>query len=188
MRRVFTAIDISEDIRRMAGLYIDGLRGEFPKHRVRWESCGKLHLTVRFIGDINDKQLETVIKIMDRVVEPIHSFQLTIEGTGVFPSVRKPRILWLGVEDENGSVDRLKKSIEAELENAGFPGEKRLLKPHLTIARINETGIAAAALASKHRESHIEPVAFDVSQITVYESKLLPAGSVYSVISRHRLQ
>lgn len=62
MRRVFTAIDISEEARRMAGLYIEELRREFSKHRVRWESCGKLHLTVGFIGDIDDKRLETVIK------------------------------------------------------------------------------------------------------------------------------
>lgn len=124
---------------------------------------------------------------MDRVVKPIRSFQLTIKGTGVFPYLRKARVLWLGVRDQNGSVVRLKESIEAELEKAGFPGEKRLLKPHLTIARIKETGNVAAELAVKHLESNIEPVAFDVSQITVYESKLLPSGSVYSVISRHRL-
>ncbi len=188
MRRVFIAINISEEARRLAGLYIDNLRQEFPKLRVRWEQLSKLHLTARFIGNVDDKQLESVLTITERVAGSACRFLLTVEGTGVFPSVEKASVLWLGVRDEKGSVFKLKESIEAELEKICFPNERRVLKPHLTIARIKDHRILGAELAKKHLESNIESVEFEVSQITVYESKLLPTGSVYSIISTHRLE
>jgi 2'-5' RNA ligase len=183
MKRIFTAIDISDEARRKVSAYVETLCGEFSNLRVGWEKAEKLHLTLKFLGDIDDRHLKNLIEAVEKTARQIKSFKLEIAETGVFPSPRNARILWLGLKNEQGSLQKLNEILEIECEKIGFEKEKRNFKAHLTIARLREPQ-KSKELAQRHLRNEFEAVEFDVSEIVIYESKLLPQGSVYSVVAR----
>jgi 2'-5' RNA ligase len=187
MKRIFAAVDISDEARRRVSAYSDALRREFSDLRIGWEKPEKLHLTLKFLGETNENQLNDLTKIVSKIAARISNFKLQISATGVFPSPRKPRILWLGINDKTESLQKISGLLETECERIGFPKEKRNFKAHLTIARLREPH-KSTEIARKHLQNEFEPVEFEVSEIVIYESKLQSTGSIYSIVSKHKLK
>jgi 2'-5' RNA ligase len=183
-QRIFTAIDISREARDRIVKYTENLRGNFSGVRVGWEKPEKLHLTLKFLGEASGEQIEKLKIALGKISENFSNFELQISETGVFPSPRNARILWLGLKDETGNLLKLNEMLESECERIGFARETRSFKPHLTIGRIREPQ-KSRELTEKHLGSKFEPVAFTASEIVVYESTLLPTGSIYSIVSKH---
>ena len=187
-KRIFTAIDISEQARQKVSRYIETLRKEFSNLRVGWEKAEKLHLTLKFLGDCDEKQLKDLENAVLMSVnafsksENIANLKIQISDTGVFPSKRNAKILWFGLHDESESLAKINRILETECEKIGFEKEKRNFKSHLTIARLREPH-KSRNLVEKHLENEFEPVEFTVSEIVIYESKLQPTGSVYKKVS-----
>jgi 2'-5' RNA ligase len=188
MQRIFTAIDISEETRRMVSDYIENLRGEFSNIRVGWEREEKLHLTLKFLGDIDEQRLKNLVEAVETTAEQFSKFNLCVAQTGVFPSPRNARILWLGLHDEQqGNLQRLNDILETECERKGFEKEKRNFKPHLTIARLREPA-QSKELAGKHLRNDFPSIEFAVSEIVIYESRLQKSGSIYSIVSKYKFK
>lgn len=187
MKRIFVAVDISEEARRRVSNYVENLRGEFPKIRVGWEKAEKLHLTLKFLGDCEEKQLGELEKIVVEISASFTNFKLQISETGVFPNSRNPRVLWIDVKDETGNLTKINERLETECEKIGFEREKRRFVPHLTIGRVREPN-RTRELAKKHLANKFEPVGFTVSENVIYESRLKPTGSIYVVVSRHKFR
>ncbi|MGC2237873.1 MAG: RNA 2',3'-cyclic phosphodiesterase [Pyrinomonadaceae bacterium] len=186
-KRIFIAVDISDEARRRAFEYSEALRREFPNLRIGWEKTEKMHLTLKFLGDINENQLKELVEIVSKTAAQISKFKLNVGETGVFPTPQNARILWLGVKDEERSLAQISEILESECENIGFPKEKRNFKAHLTIGRLREPR-KSREIALKHLQNRFEPVEFEVSELVIYESKLQPNGSIYSVISKGKLK
>jgi RNA 2',3'-cyclic 3'-phosphodiesterase len=184
-KRIFVALDISEQARGNAADFIKKLRERFPKARAAWDKPEKLHLTMKFLGEIEEESLKKLQEAVEKTSRELSPFKLQIAGTEVFPSPGQARVLWLGVGGELESVRRLNEILEAECESQGFMKEKRKFKAHLTIARLKER---AGELAETHLREKFEPVEFEVSELTVYQSELRPTGSVYSVVSKHKFK
>jgi 2'-5' RNA ligase len=184
-KRIFAALEISDDARRKVAAHINFLRERFPEFRVGWEKTEKLHLTLKFLGEINDEQSAKLLEAAERTARQISSFKMQIAGTGVFPSPRQARILWLGVKSEGESLRKLNEILESECEEQGFAKEKRLFKAHLTIGRLKEK---SGELVEAHLGQNFEPVEFEASEIVVFQSTLQPTGSVYSVVSRYNFK
>lgn len=181
-KRIFVAVDISDEARRKVAEYIAGLKRNFPNVKVGWDRAEKLHLTLKFLGDTNEDQLEKLKEICLKVSKEITDFKLQISDTGVFPSPRNARVLWLGVKGEVEELQKINRVLETECGKIGFKKETRIYKPHLTIGRIREPH-KAKELAETHLENKFEPAGFEVSEIVIIESKLQPAGSIYSKVS-----
>jgi RNA 2',3'-cyclic 3'-phosphodiesterase len=186
-RRIFVAIDISAEARRKVSAYVETSRREFPHLRVGWEKTEKLHLTLKFLGDTDEAQLENLNKTVREIAEKNAPFKLRISGPGVFPSAKKARVLWIGLSDEKGSLAQINQPLETGCEKIGFAREKGEFKPHLTIARLREPQ-KSRDLVWRHLETKFEPVEFEVAEIVIYESRLQPTGSVYSVVSKFKLE
>src|SRR3712207_6368818 len=128
-KRIFTAIDISELARQKVSGYIENLRMEFSNLRIGWEKAEKLHLTLKFFGDCNERQLRNLEDAAANSAraffdsEKIANFKIQISDTGVFPSKRNARILWLGLQDESRNLAKINRILETECENAGFEKE-----------------------------------------------------------------
>lgn len=183
-KRIFIAIDISDEARSSISEYIGGLKSRFHDG-VRWEHTDKLHLTVKFIGQAD---IETVNKLdagLSKIGLSHSAFDLTLNGTGAFPSAKNARVLWLGIV-QSSTLKSLHSAIEDICFAAGIPREKRAFSPHLTIARIKDYH-RTTELAREHLSSTFGPISLRVPRIVLYESKLLPSGSVYYVVSEHRL-
>ncbi len=187
MRRIFTAIDISDEAQMKVAHYIENIRDEFPNLRVGWERAEKLHLTLKFLGDVDEKQLSNLIEAVEKTAEEFSNFNLQISETGAFPSPRNARILWLGGRDEQENLRRLNEILETECERKGFEKEKRNFKPHLTIARLREPP-KSKELVGKHLRNDFASIEFAVSEIVIYKSRPQKSGSIYSIVSKHRLK
>jgi len=182
MKRVFAAIDISDEARTAIGKYVEKLRTEFAEVPVRWEKPEKLHITVKFAGPLDENELGKFKQRIKLTAISVGPFRITVTGTGAFVKRRGPSVLWLGIEivgGDNATFTRLAAKVDDE--------EKRPFNPHITIGRIKDTK-KARTLIEKHRSSHFEPVEFEVNELVIYESTLLPAGSTYTKLTSFSLE
>jgi len=184
-KRVFIAIDISEQAREAAKLHIDDLRKAAVDVRVGWERPEKLHLTLKFLGNIDDLRINALVEQLSDLASKVQPFTVELIGAGCFPNARQPRILWIGTRD-NGEMASLAESVERCCQSLGFLPENRRFTAHLTVARIREPQ-KGQQLAALHMERGFESVAFEVRELVIYESKLTPKGSRYTRLSQHSL-
>jgi 2'-5' RNA ligase len=182
--RVFCAIDLPEALKSRVAAHAARLREAFPQARASWERPEKLHLTLKFFGEVKVARVEAITKATGRATAATEPFGLAIAEAGAFPPHGLPRVLWLGVVDTDGGLARLQKFLEEECAATGFPREKRDFKPHLTVGRLRSTE-GARQLAAAHREAHFEPQTFMVSELVLMRSELGPGGSRYTSLSRH---
>ncbi|MBA2731514.1 MAG: RNA 2',3'-cyclic phosphodiesterase [Acidobacteria bacterium] len=183
--RVFCAIELPAEVRARAAEYIARLREAVPDVRANWERTEKIHITLKFIGEIESERIEALSFAASRAAQAVRSFAIALEGTGAFPPSGSPRILWLGINDASGSLARLQSCLEVECASAGFAREERAFHPHLTLARIRAPQ-GARGLASLHGKADFAPIGFAVTDLVIMCSEPGQEGSHYTEISRHR--
>ena len=184
--RVFCAVELPEEVRAAVGAHAARLRRDFPDARASWARPEGLHITLKFIGEVEPARVEDLSRAAGAAVEGFQPFRLSIEESGTFPPRGAARVLWLGVKDESGQLARLQRQLEQACAANGFPREPRAFKPHLTLARLR-TPKDAHALSEAHRHTTFGPYHFQVSELLVIRSELGPGGSRYTPLSRHAL-
>ena len=184
--RVFCAVELPDELRSRVAERVRRLRAEFPDVRASWEKPEKLHITLKFLGDVETARVGALSNAAERAAAGLEPFELTIEEPGSFPPHGQPRVLWLGIVDASGRLALMQRALETECAAVGFPRESRAFKPHLTLARVRSPQ-GARELAAAHRETPFAPQRFKVSELIVMRSELGPGGSRYTPLSRHRL-
>jgi 2'-5' RNA ligase len=182
--RVFCALELPAEVRDRAAAHIARLRELAPEVRASWERTEKLHITLKFLGEIAPERIETLSGAASRAARMSQPFTLALSGAGAFPPGGSPRILWLGINDSAGALLRLQSHLEEECAAAGFAREERPFHPHLTLARIRAPQ-GARELARLNQEAGFEAIEFPVTNFVVMCSELGPGGSRYTEISRH---
>jgi 2'-5' RNA ligase len=175
MKRIFFAVDISDAAKAVASERISAFKNEFPDVRVSWAKPENLHITLKFIGDANDEQIESISSRLAKAFHQISPFTVGLSSSSAFGK----RVLSIAIEDETDSLQAINETLESTCERVGFPREKRSFKPHLTLARIRDER-GTHELISRHGKTQIEPVEWEIRQIVLYESELRPTGSIYS--------
>jgi len=178
VKRIFIAIDISDEARAAVADYIDKMIIDFPRVRIGWEQPEKLHFTIRFLGDVDEEKLGQVCDIVEAAADKLRPFTVRIVETGLFPHYKNPKVLWLGPKQGSEEMVKVNALIESGLERIGIEPERRKFHPHLTIARIKDQE-KSRTLVRVHRQRQFEPIVFAATGITVYESKLQKTGSEY---------
>jgi RNA 2',3'-cyclic 3'-phosphodiesterase len=173
MNRLFIALklplEIVEEINSLRqSVYDDGIKR-------KWESSEKLHLTIKFLGDVEDSRTDLIIKKIDKVLSGEKKINCSYEKFGFF----LPRILWLSLKCDKVIYDIAGK-IEDEMAELGFQKEKRGFKPHITLLRIKE--IPDNKFISGFNNYKLPERNFICDKISLMKSRLLPGGSVYSDI------
>jgi 2'-5' RNA ligase len=170
MPRLFVAIDPPTDIKTRLIAAMSGVPG------ARWQTADQLHLTLRFIGDVDD---ETAGRIAQRLAAIKHPrFDLAVSGSGAFENA-----LWAGLAD-CPALFGLQSQIESAVVRTGLPSETRAYLPHITLARLNRPADSQAFL---DRTAGLGTPAFTVSEFCLYESALTPGGSIYTITARYAL-
>ncbi|MGI8896953.1 MAG: RNA 2',3'-cyclic phosphodiesterase [Pyrinomonadaceae bacterium] len=185
--RVFCAIDLPEHARERIINHAARLRALCDHAQASWSREESIHLTLKFLGEIQTSTLSNLSDAAGRAVADFSPFQITLEETGVFPKHGTPRVLWIGVKDESGKLVELHSCLEEACAREGFAREEKPFHPHLTIARLRKPQ-GASALAAAHKKMRFEPAAVAVAELLVIRSELSGAGSKYTVISRHGLE
>lgn len=187
--RLFTAIELGDQVQTEAGMLLRELKhrsdATAPRARVTWVAPERLHLTLRFIGEVDDSTGEQVIGALRQPIAEA-PFVVRWEGLGAFPGRGAPRVLWVGIASGADRLARIESLVSARLEILGIPGDDRPYSPHLTLARVRDAvGLRTAkifeGLPARLGETHVEA-------ITLFQSKLSPKGPTYVALERTPLE
>jgi 2'-5' RNA ligase len=187
--RLFVAVDVGAEVQRTASQMIESLKRRTeqsaPLARVTWVKPEQLHLTVRFIG-----QVETALaqNIHTAFLRPLRtpSFDLTIAGTGTFPPGRQPRVIWAGITTGIDNLRLVEQEVSARLNTLAPATDERDYHPHLTLGRVkNPAGLRSAALLEGHESAVFGVVR--VAAVTLCESRLSSSGPTYIALGRANL-
>ena len=155
---------------------------------VKWVKARSIHITLKFLGEITVDEIQTVIEGVEKAVNGFSKFILKTSDRGAFPSMKRPRVLWVGLKDENKDrLLQLQKSIEGELTQCGFPKEKRDFKPHLTVGRVRSShGIQSVSKA--FMEYPFPEIEIPIDEVLVMKSELTRQGAIYTVQKSFQLK
>jgi 2'-5' RNA ligase len=184
--RVFCAVDISEEIRQRIAQHVSQLKKAAPDVSASWTRVESIHLTLKFFGEIKPERVAGISEILSNVTGQVEPFRILIEEAGAFPSHGPPRVLWIGIGDPEGALQKLQALVEDGCAKAGFPKEDRPFHPHLTVARLRKPQ-GVRALASAHQQLGFPSIEMTVGEVLLMRSELHPHGSKYSIISKHKL-
>jgi RNA 2',3'-cyclic 3'-phosphodiesterase len=168
--RLFAAVEIPEDIRGALAEAVLPVRERFPK--ARWVPIQNQHVTVKFLGSTYPRLVEWVTGSISTVAGRHAPFPTRVEGLGTFPSGRKARVLWAGLDDGDGRLERLAAALDEALARE-FAPEKRAFTPHLTVARFDPP----APLDPLEVAFESEP--FEIDRIVLFRSHLRRPAPVY---------
>jgi len=178
MIRLFTAIQLPESIKQqLLGL-------SRPMKGARWQSFDQLHITTKFIGDVDNSLLPAVKKVLDTV--SVEVFELAISGVDYFGSKRQPRVLYAEVKSPPGLL-KLHKIIDNVLVEAGIEMENRKFKPHITLARLKKTSFHSVGQFLES-EGLFKTDNFLVDEFHLFSSKLSHEGSQYYIEASYPLE
>ncbi|MCA1556673.1 MAG: RNA 2',3'-cyclic phosphodiesterase, partial [Acidobacteria bacterium] len=187
--RIFCAAELPEDVRARVVAHV--LRLQEAAHsqlKISWERAEKLHLTLKFLGELELAQVEALKSAVQRAAGSVERFELIMQEGGAFPLSGNPRVLWLGLSDDTHRLARLQEQLEKKCAREGLPREARAFHPHITIARIRIPNAAARQVAKLHREMNFAPAPFTVNEVIVMQSHPGAGGSRYTPLSRHQLK
>jgi 2'-5' RNA ligase len=193
--RLFVALDIDDDIRVRIARFLEGVGGFAPD--VRWASPESLHVTLKFIGEQSEDETEGIKRTLDTVSGGV--FDLSFRGYGFFPSAKRPRVFWIGIE-AGTPLSTLAASVDAKLATVNVPKDEHAFTPHLTLAR----GRGGSGSPGKrpgdsihHGFQHLQEKlaalpapgfgAMAVREFFLYQSQLSPGGSKYTKLAGFRL-
>ena len=171
--RLFIAIEIAPAIRERIIECTERLKSRIPN--ARWSRPEGLHITLKFLGNIADEKVPAIEKALTKIES--QRFAITIEGAGVFPNAKLPRVLWTGVT-AGPELGKLAGKIDETTAQFGFEPEKRAFSPHVTLARFKE-GDSKIDLNSISQEEKPSFGTMTAQEFHLYESKLSPQGSRY---------
>jgi RNA 2',3'-cyclic 3'-phosphodiesterase len=178
--RAFIAIDLDPGIKTALETLVRGLKA--TRADVRWVGPAGMHLTVKFLGEIDTDRAGRAQAVLSAVAGRHAAFPLRLEGTGAFPSEGSPRVLWVGF-----GVQPELLALQADLETAmgaeGFEREDRAFTPHLTLGRTKGPGRLAEAMAELARHRGDAFGGMTVRTLTLFESRLQPQGAEYRIVS-----
>src|SRR5262249_43454529 len=179
--RTFIAVEIPEQIKtELAKLQNDLRRAQAD---VSWTKPENIHLTLRFLGEIAEGRLEALKRICADSAAEFRPFTLALNGAGVFPNFRQPRVLWAGLAGEIEIAAQLQKRLEDGLVSVGFAPEDKPFKPHLTVGRV-KSGKNARQVAAMAEIYQFPSLSFEVGEIVLMKSELHPAGSRYMPLAK----
>jgi 2'-5' RNA ligase len=185
--RCFVAIELDESIIEAAGDLQDELKeaADLERGDVKWVKPEGMHLTLKFLGEVGDAQVDEVCQAVDKVVTKHAGFRLEVEGAGCFGKPAK--VFWMGVA-KNEKLIAIQKDIEKALAKAGWPEEEHAFTSHLTLCRINGAfaGRKLAEIANDYKDTHFGSV--QVDSVCMFESELGPAGPRYTLLKRCKLK
>lgn len=178
--RLFIALNLPEDERRRIQDAAAPLRDAgLP---VRWLGDESYHLTLKFLGEVRSELVPVVERVVKRVAASTRVFPITIKGFGAFPTIRRPRVLWIGVEP-SPALRCLKQDLEWGLASHGFERETRAFHPHITLGRAGEREGAGAFRGLDELAASLEfSAAVEMRTVDVMRSHISKDGARYTVL------
>jgi RNA 2',3'-cyclic 3'-phosphodiesterase len=186
--RTFIAIPIPDSIGQQLAGWQRALAPEIPG--CRWVESQPLHITLGFLGDVRNRDLNDLCLGVAAAAEPTSRFELNVEGLGAFPSPARPRVVWAGITAADlGPLGTLRESVVRAATKAGYRPDDPRFHPHVTLGRIrSDRGRPCDLTEIVRREQARSAGSFPVVEVVTYASTLGPGGGVYAPLNRARFK
>jgi 2'-5' RNA ligase len=189
--RLFVAVELApgviEALSSFAALLRQAASAAAPAARISWVEPAQLHVTVRFIGEVNETRADAIAAALQPgLLAP--AFDMAVAGAGAFPPRGAPRVLWAGIEPAGAQMlAAVEQEVSERLDSCGLEREQHPYRPHVTIARVREAaGLRASALLD-----NVDAPDFGVTRvgaITLFQSRTSPRGATYTALCRTSLR
>jgi 2'-5' RNA ligase len=180
--RTFIAVDLPPAVLDALGQISDQLQSKLPDRPVRWVNNEKMHLTLKFLGDVSSENISMVERILQSEAAKRPVMEIGIGGIGAFPKARHPRVIWIGIEAPSELYD-LRRGIEDGVARLGYNYDKYDFTPHLTLGRISRKA-SATDVRAVGNVLHDFQVGFigvaRIDAVHLYRSDLHPDGAQYT--------
>jgi RNA 2',3'-cyclic 3'-phosphodiesterase len=176
--RSFIAIDLSDPARRQIEAFIQEVRKSDAQ--VGWVRVEGIHLTLKFLGNVAPELIEEIKPVLARIAAQTAPIRIEPAGCGAFPTIKSPRVIWVGLRGQSGRLAELARRVETAMVPLGFAPEGRPFRPHLTVGRVKGR-LRLQALQQillAHLDFTAEP--FDAAEVVLYKSELRPDGARYT--------
>ena len=177
-KRVFIGIPIGSKIKSILPIIKSSVNCH--PNNIKWIPTENIHLTLSFLGNISNKDLPSLIQSVEKKITS-NNFQLTITGTGVFPSFTSPKVLWLDISKGKDELTSLQLQVARSIRKFKENQEKIIFIPHITIANIRR--LHAKINVLPFLNTVYSPIELDVNSVCLYESHLFSEGAQYTVLN-----
>ena len=176
--RSFVAIEIPLSLRHV----LENLQSDLKKADVdvRWVRPEGIHLTLKFLGSIEKREVEKISQTLESLAAEWRPFELNFHGMGCFPGLKAPRVVWVGLNQGGESIRSLQYAIEERLAEEGFAREERSFTPHLTIGRVRSQKGKDALIRAIESKKDMTIGGFWTREIVFFRSELRPTGAIYT--------
>lgn len=179
--RAFVGVQIGPEVAEK----IVGVQAELKRtlSGVRWVVRENLHFTLKFLGEVAAEKIDSIASVLADTLRPVPRFRIISRGIGVFPDVRRARVLWVGLESRE--LEALAVKVESLLEPMGFPRESRAFRPHLTLGRWRDFCSKPEVLRQEiERWKDFFFGECPVEEVILFQSTLKREGAVYTPLHR----
>lgn len=180
--RAFIAIDLTQEILMRLEQVSVQLKTRLEGVPIRWVPVENIHLTLKFLGDVSLANVEMLKKILQTEVNGHHAFEISVGGLGAFPSIRRARVVWVGVEAPP-ELNIVQNGVDAAMARLGYAREERLFSPHLTLGRVSRNAVTQDERLICEAIEAIKLGFLGVARVRevyLYKSDLHPNGAVYT--------
>ena len=178
--RCFVAIEVPKPVQALFKPVQIRLQSEI--RRASWTKFGNFHLTLKFLGDVDAEAMGAISEAVENVAATQPRFSIEFGGIGAFPTLARPRVIWVGVKHGAATVSHLAKVVNLELKNLGFSTDNRF-RPHLTLGRLRSPINLQPLKSLLRKYDTIEGATVNVNEITVMQSQLHPNGAIYTPLN-----
>jgi 2'-5' RNA ligase len=182
MIRTFIAIDFPAEIITKIARITAYLRTQTPVNALNWVAPENMHLTLNFLGDVREDHILAIEQCLQEAVRGQSSFNITIEGLGMYPNAKQPRVVWLGIKDA-GALKHIQQALTKALKVIDIEQENRPFLPHLTLARIrrNSSPDLTRQVGETLSQFKVDSLgSFPVQSVHLFKSELTPKGTIYT--------
>jgi len=187
--RAFIAIELSPDLRKRLASLEEQLKSSSAD--VKWVEPKNIHLTLKFLGEIDEKQLGEIAKIIQETADKNKRFFIRLATPGAFPNINFPRVIWIGIDKGDSEIKQIAKILEEEISKVGIPQENRPFSSHITLGRVR-SGLNREKLVKnlENLASNLpqDSPEFMVTKITLFKSTLSAGDPVYEALKEAHLQ
>jgi 2'-5' RNA ligase len=189
--RAFIAIPLPHPLLDKLAHLQQQLGEQVPPRSVRWVRAEGIHLTLKFLGDTSTEKLPDIKQALAAVARHAPTCTSTVEGLGCFPNPRRPRVVWVGVQEPTGWLEVLQDAVEETMTHFGYEREKRSFKPHLTLGRVHRRASRgdAAQVGEVVASTTVGLLAeVPVDRFGLIRSVLKPTGAEYTTLEEFLLR
>jgi 2'-5' RNA ligase len=178
--RAFAAICLPDVLKQRIGEFVASLQQGLGRNLIRWTQPEQVHLTLKFFGNVAGEQVPSLVAALEQSVAGLAQFELRLGELGAFPSLGRPRVIWLGLLGNRTAAEELQTRVDRSTRDFGNHSEARPFHPHLTLGRVREFGSASRQVGERLRSTSCPLTgAWQVEGISLMQSRLSPKGSSY---------